>query len=141
MSLTLFVERFLVAPDPIALPDTRYDEDLAYAVTQDGQPAVAALSAGETHTVSEIKNEAPDSDPEPDVQTLTFVDAEGADVAYSFGSAETFTRVKNESPDEPLAIMETETLTKIKSEAPDEPWALSTMTKTGVEYPRDDDSD
>jgi hypothetical protein len=138
---TLFVERFLVEPEPTSVPDATYDEKRAYAVTQDGRPIVAISSAGETHTVTEVANEAPDSDPAPDVQTLTFVEAEGADVAYSLSSTETVTRVKAESPDEPWAFAETETFTKVRGEAPDEPAALSTMTKTGVDYPRDDDSD
>jgi hypothetical protein len=158
VSLELFVERFLVEPESTSVSEAIYDEQRAYAVTQDGQPVVAVFTAGETHTVTEVRNEAPDADPEPDVKTLTFVEAEAPDV--SLAANETFTRVKAEAPDEPWALVGTETFTKVRAEAPDEPWALatetftkataeaqdeswalSTMTKTGLEYPRDDDSD
>jgi hypothetical protein len=112
---TLFVERFLVEPEPSSVSDATFDEKRAYAVTQDGRPVVADFSAGETQTVTRVRNEAPDSDPEPDVQTMTFVEAEGPDVAYSLASDESFTRVKVESQDEPWAFARTETFTKARA--------------------------
>jgi hypothetical protein len=154
MPLSLFVERFLVEPDSSPLGEWEFDDGKGYAITPDGQPAVLVSPVGETQTVTEVKNEAPDSDPEPDTTTFTFVDTEGRDIAYSLASSETFTRVKNEAPDHSFALASEETFTKVRTEGRDQfsdaaeapftraSWApASTMTRTGVDYPRDDDSD
>lgn len=146
MGRTLFVERFLVKPELSPVPESTYDEKRGYAVAANGVAVVALFSAGATQTVTEVRNESPDSDPEPDTGTFTFVQAEGPDVNWSLSSNETSTRVRSEEPDEPPPHAETQTTTKVRGEEPDQPWVtalevFSTMTKTAVDYPRDQDSD
>lgn len=150
MAGRLFAERFLVEPEGAAVPEAHYDDRRGYAVTDDGHPVVEIASAGQTHTVTEIRGEAPDSDPEPDTQTWTFVESEGADVAFA-GATDTLTRVRAEVPDTPWAAGP-DTFTKVRAEGRDQAslaleesvmsrLRLATMTKTGVERPSDNDSD
>jgi hypothetical protein len=97
-----FVERFLVVPTIEEPVQATYDESKGYALTVDGKPAVAEDYVAGTQTVTRVRNESPDSDPAPSVETLTFVEAEGADYA-----------------DQTWVRMATETVTTIRAEERD----------------------
>lgn len=143
----LFVELLVVRPadDLNAEIESRYDEAQALTVTLSGEPYVEAAAAGETHTLTEVRGEHDDADPEP--STFTAVQAEGFDWnagyedvgepkrAFWAGTA-TITKVARESDDADESSLELlgriGTKTSVKGESEDiEPWA-STVTQTFV---------
>src|SRR6185437_1101844 len=134
---TLFLERFLVEPIPSSEGRCEYDDERQYAVTPSGEPAVVAFGGSETRTITEARGESSDADEDPDLKTLTFVRDEGADVGSAHLATRTETRIQDESPDFDHASPRTETMTKIRAEQPDYQLAAGTMTKTGIQYPRD----
>src|SRR5437763_9733761 len=119
MAVSLFVERFLVEPEEVPIPASVFDDERGYAVGEDGRPAVETATAEQTHTVTEVRAEHPDSDPAPEPQTLTFVEAEGAEFAF-LAPTETATRVRAEAPDDVvMRNPDQETLTKVRAEGRD----------------------
>jgi hypothetical protein len=152
VSSNLFAELFLVEPEEMPVPDCTFDDERGYAIGTDGRPVVEVASAGQTQTVSEVRGEAPDSDPTPDTQTWTFVEAEGADV-HSFASTETHTRIRAEAPDDAhMSAPGQETFTKVRAEGRAEASLyldslvlrrvqVATMTKTAIVDLSDDDRD
>jgi hypothetical protein len=96
----------MVLPDDSDEPDVRYDEDRALNVLPDGSPFIAVGQMGGTVTLTEVRNEADDADPEGDnravtLTTVTKVKAERDDFARGASlETSTITRVRNEPDDE-----------------------------------------
>lgn len=148
---SLFAEAFSVSPlpDEGEAPALRYDEERALNVLPGGQPFVEMHRAGDTVTLTEVRNEIDDFDrPGEDellaLDTVTKVRGERQDYARDELTDGTQTRVRGEKDDfaSGWSIGGTMTKTFVRAEADDtDPGTedlVSIVTKTAVPREADD---